>query len=252
MTRNTKVKDIILETTDEKSRNYKWEDNYKSLNNISVISNEQLPEELNDFKFIGRKKGIDNVFLKNPFNDNEYIEISKAEDLIFESKIALYSEILCALGAKSFVASAEFIEEKKMEFGTDGKVKFKLATLDTATKNELSEKFQKTFNLSAKFKDTKNFDALKSYEEAKSLFKIHKLDSEKQLESLIKNNDPSKGRTQNFLDINVQISHEFTDLIECAANISTMPGVFSLSADYKSNTESIKKINLKYTIDFGE
>ena len=190
--------------------------------------------------------------MKNPFNDKEYIEISKAEDLIFESKIAIYSEILCALGAKSFVADAEFIEEKKRKVGTDGKVQIELVKLDTATKKEMSEKFKKTFVLSAKFKDSKNFDALKSYEEAKSLFKIHKLDSEKQLGSLIKNNDPSKGRTQNFMDVNVQISQEFNDLIEYAANISTMSGVFSLSADYKSNTESIKKINLKYTIDFGE
>lgn len=252
MTTNTKLKDIILETTDEKSRNYKWEDNCKFLNDISVISDEHLPNELNEYKFIGRKKGIDNVFLKNPFNENEYIEISKAEDLIFTSKIGIYSEILCALGAKSFYADAEFIEEKKRTVSTDGKVQIKLVKLDTATKKEMSEKFKKTFILSTTFKDTKNFDALKSYEEAKFLFKKYNLDSEKQLDSLIKNNDPNKGRTQNFLDVNVQISQEFNDLLECAGNISTMSGVFSLSADYKSNTESIKKINLKYTIHFGE
>ena len=59
------LKEVILVTSDEKSRNYKWEDNASSLKNILVLSEDYFKEgELSEINFIGRVNNKEQAFVK--------------------------------------------------------------------------------------------------------------------------------------------------------------------------------------------
>lgn len=246
-----KLKNVILVTSDEKSRNYKWENKAKVLKGIQVVSEESdLPILKNEFTFIGHQNDKEQVFVKNPFNELELIEITKAEDHLFKNKIKYYKRIAILLGAKSFSAQAEFIDENKFTMDVNGNVSHKVVEIDMAVKKEQTAKFNKTYNLDSEFTPDENFDRQRGFNEANELVRKLNFQNEIDIVGLIENNDPSDQSRETKQIVKLQLTNELNDLLEMSFNINAMGGTFGLGANFKSTTESVKKIILHTEIVF--
>lgn len=252
MERN-KLKEVLLVTSDEKSINYKWEDNASKLKGIQVVSKEyDLPAliEEKEINFIGYKEGREQVFVKDPFYDNYYIEITKAEDRIFKNKIRFYKRIALLLGAKGFTANAEFREENKLSIEANGSISHKVVEINTGLTKEQISKFNKVYKLNSTLKPLEDFDRQRGFEEAKDLVNKLNLHNEIDIVGLIENNDPSLQNREITQEVTLELSNELNDLLEMSFNINAMGGVFGLGANFKKTTESMKKIILDTKIVF--
>ena len=67
---------------------------------------------------------------------------------------------------------------------------------------------------------------------------------------MIENNDPSLQSRERKQNVKLQLTNELNDLLEMSFSINVMAGVFSLGANFKSTTESVKKIILETEISF--
>lgn len=247
----TKLKEVLLVTSDEKALSYKWDQKSKNLNDVQVISEAYELEDLkNDLKFIGLKNDKEQVFIKDPFYDNTYVEISKAEERIFKNKIKNYKRIAYLLGAKSFSAKAEFIEEKKFITEIDGSIKFKVVKIEGEFKEEQTNKFNSTYQLNSEFEPDPNFNRQRAFDEAKYLVNSLNFENEIDMVGLIENNDPADQNREKRQHLKLMLTSELNDLMEMSFNINAMAGTFNLGGSFKSTTESVKKIILDTEIIF--
>lgn len=248
-----KLKDVLLVTTDEKSINYKWEHNASKLNDIQVVSEENdlpLLIKKKEISFIGYKEGREQVFVKDPFYDNYYIEITKAEDRIFKNKIKFYKKIALLLGAKGFSANAEIIEENKLSIEANGNISHKVVDSNMSSTKVKSSQFNKVYKLNSILKPHEDFDRQRGFEEAKALVNKLNLHNEIDIVGLIENNDPSLQNREITQEVTLELSNELNDLLEMSFNINAMGGVFGLGATFKKTTESMRKIILNTKIVF--
>ena len=249
---NTKLKDVVLITSDEKALGYKWEDKGSELNNIEVVSEDYgLPKLLNDeIQLIGYRSGQEQVFVKNPMQHNQFIEVSKAEDLIFRNKIRIYKRIAMLLGAQSFNAKAEFVEMKKLSMNANAEMTYKMVDIKGGLKKEHTETFNKTYELNSVFELNENFDRYRAYKEAQDTISAYNLHNEVDIIGLIENNNPDDQSREQRQTVRFQLSSELNDLLEASFKINALPGVFALDANFKSTTETLRKIILETEIVF--
>ncbi len=247
----TKLKDIILKTTDENAQSYKWDEKSQKLRGIQVISEDyDLKELQEDITFIGIQSNKDQVFVKDPSYKNTFIEITKAEDRFFKNKIKNYKRIAYLLGAKSFTAKAEFIEEKKFTIEVDGNISYKVVKIDGDYKKEQSEKFNASYKLNSEFEPDPNFDRYRAFDEANELVKTLNFQNEIDIVGLIENNNPTDQSREKKQIVKLELTNELNDLLEMSFNINVMSGVFNLGGGFKSTTESLNKIVLETEIIF--
>jgi hypothetical protein len=246
-----KLKEVILITSDEKKLGYKWEDNAAALRGIEVFSEERdLVNLQKDITLIGAKIGKEQVFVKDPFYPNTYVEISQAENRIFKCKIKFYKQIALLLGAKSFTANAEIIEQNKFTMGVNGEVSYQLVKVDAAVSEEQNSNFNSKYDLNSDITPIDNFDRQRGFEDAKNLVKQHNLENEIDIVGLIENNDPSLQSRETRQKVKLELTSELNDLLEMSFNINAMSGVFQLGVNFKKTTESIKTIILETEIIF--
>lgn len=247
----TRLKEVLLVTSDEKALSYKWDEKHKNLNGVQVISEDYELEGLqNELTFIGLQIDKEQVFVKDPFYSNTYVEITKAEDRIFKNKIKNYKRVAYLLGAKSFSAKAEFIEAKKFTTKADGTTTIKVVKIKGDFKKEHAAKFNSTYELNSEFEPDPNFDRQRAFDEAKQLVKDLNFENEVDIVGLIENNDPSDQNREKKQNLKLQLTSELNDLLETSFSINAMAGTFNLGGNFKSTTESIKKIILQTEIIF--
>jgi hypothetical protein len=246
-----KLKDVLLVTSDEKALSYKWDEKSNNLSGVQVISNDyDLKDLQNEVTFIGLQGDKEQVFVKDPFYIDTYVEVTKAEERIFKNKIKNYKRIAFLLGAKAFSAKAEFIEENKFTTEIDGSIKIKVVKIDGEYKEEQTQKFNSTYDLKSEFEPDINFDRQRAFEEALQLVKELNLENEIDIVGLIENNNPAYQNREKKQNLKLQLSHELNDLLETSFSINAMAGTFNLGGSFKSTTESINKIILQTEIIF--
>lgn len=245
------LKDVLLVTSDEKSRNYKWDKKSSKIKGVQVISEEKEFENLQKrVTFVGFQKDKEQVFIKNPLDKNEYLEITKAEDHIFKSKIKFYKRIALLLGAKSFSAKANFVEEKKLTIDLDANVSYKAVKIEGQYKKDKNEKINASYDLNSEFKPDEDFDRQRAFKDANDLVKKLNFQNEIDIVGLIENNNPTDQSREKKQNVKLQLTNELNDLLEISFNLNIMGGVFSLGANFKSTTETIKKVILETEIMF--
>ncbi|WP_264521160.1 hypothetical protein [Flavobacterium sp. N1994] len=248
---------VVLVTSDEKSKSFKWEENSEKIKAIDVISSDYGWDE-NDFfqgnKFIGLIPNTEQVFLKSPFEQNKFVEIEKAEEYFLTKKISIYKNIIFALGAKDFSAKAEFIEEKEFTKDADFNVSYMpIGGLSAEYKEETIKKIESEYKLSNIFEDNENndsFDRTRAYNEAMEIVHRYNLTNEDQLLDLVEFRNPKAQKKLSTETVQLKLTSELNTLLELSAKINVMDGVFGLEAGFKTKTKSLKKIILTTVVNF--
>ncbi|WP_426092363.1 hypothetical protein [Flavobacterium sp. DSR3-2] len=248
---------VVLVTSDEKSKSYKWEDNREKIQAIDVISADYGWEHNKFFQgneFIGLIPNTEQVFLKSPFEQNKFVEIEKAEEYLFAKKISLYKNIVFLLGAKDFTAIAEFIEEKTISKEGSIDVSYvPVVEISAKAKEETEKKIAAEYELKDNFEDNEDFesfDRVRAYDEAKEIIKNNNLENEFDLVDLVEFRNPKHQKKIGSRTVKLKLTTELNALIELSAKINVMGGVFGLDASFKTKTKSIKKIILTTVVNF--
>lgn len=247
---------VVLVASDEKSKSYKWEDNSEKIKAIDVISGEYGRKNnlFEGFEFVGKIPNTEQVFLKNPFEENKFIEIGKAEEYFFRKKISLYSNIIFKLGAKNFSAKAEFIEEKEMSKDANLNISYLPAGgLSAEYKEETSSKIASEYTLQDSFEDNENnksFDRIRAYNEALKIIKENNLTNEDDLCDFVRFRNPNEQSKIISRTLKLKLTSELNTLIELSAKINVMDGVFGLESGFKTKTKSLKTIILTTEVNF--
>lgn len=122
-------KNVIHVTSDEKSRNYKWEkDSEKISKNIEIASIDdlqRLPLDIRRkmFSVPDIEEGM--VFVKDPFSDRYYLA-SEVADKLSDNKYNALSRIAMYLGAKKIIREIESVKTKSREFNSKVGVTYKV------------------------------------------------------------------------------------------------------------------------------
>lgn len=247
---------VVLVTSDEKSKSYKWEDNSEKIKAIDVISADYgwASNTFEGIEFVGLIPNTEQVFLKSPFEDNKYVEIEKSEGYFFTKKISLYKNIAFLLGAKDFSANAEFIEEKKMSKDVNLNVSYSpVGGLSTDYKKEMESKISSEYVLTENFEskdDYATLDRERAYNEAMEIIKNNNLTNEIDLIDFVDFRNPKHQSQLKSRTLKLMLTTELNTLIELSAKINIMEDVFNLEAGFKTRTESLKKIILSTEVNF--
>jgi hypothetical protein len=247
---------VVLVTSDEKSKSYKWEENSDKIKAIDVISANYgwVNNTFGEYEFIGLIPNTEQVFLKSPFEKNKYVEIEKSEEYFFTKKISLYKNIAFLLGAKDFSATAEFIEEKNISTDANLNVSYLPAGgISGDYKKETESKIASEYVLTENFESKDDYltlDRERAYNEAREIIDKNNLINEIDLNDFVDFRNPKHQNQLKSRILKLKLTSELNTLIELSAKINAMGGVFGLEAGFKTSTKSLKKIILSTEVNF--
>jgi len=244
---------VVLFESDEKSLNYKFEPNGNNLNSITVASIEYDLDAFLQNKIIGQLPEIGSIYYKHPFKVNCYVNSKMSELYFMEEKILLFSNIVKLLGGKKFSGTLKIEEIQKIDTSISGRIKYKIAELDTKTKKSEEDKLTSKLELNVEFsKDNEfiNFDRISSYNKALEIIESNSLNAETSLIGLIESRDPYIGNSNLKQTLKAELTSEFNSALENTANLSLMKGIFNLNVGFDKHISEMKKINVHLEIEF--
>lgn len=242
---NNVLKPVVRIERDELARNFKFRDNADYVQDISIVS----VEDISKYSELPQKASIGDTFIQSPFDPSIYWPLEKFEFNIICQKAAKMVEIAQLLGVAHYEYSAilETLQEKKIDFEADGKYKMVSSGIKIT-----DEERKRTEN---KYHGKNDFLGLsrpseEEYQQAIELAKIYCLYNETDVNTLIKLRDPQKRNLQTHYDIQFDSTSEANRLLDIAFNLNIMPNVFNLSASFHESTKYVKKINIHFVLDF--
>jgi hypothetical protein len=128
------LKEIIMVTTPEDAKNYRWEKDARFLHPaVQVLSTkdiEKLQQE-NTNMFGGKSVYQDSVWMKHPFMSNQYIDINTAEDVLTKSKLNALGLIARHLGVKLYTTTFVTTTTEERKHDANGNVTYKMIKAST-------------------------------------------------------------------------------------------------------------------------
>lgn len=241
------LKPILLVSNEYDVATYKYRDGYNSMLGIQKITLDDICNNPNII--IDRSKIIPKnaMFIKHPFIDNKYVELSDAEEVIIRDKIHFLGQIVMHLGAKRISTTFVKSEDKKCEHnfsvnGSKGEVYSAGAKLNVT--KELNNKEIAILN--------EEFDGeltQEGFDKANYILKKYNLEGNTDIKLLIEKRDPNSRNKLTKQEIEIEISSEYNNVIEIGLS-GGVPKLFEISPNYEYKLYNLKKVIMKYTIEF--
>ena len=243
--------DIIHIVTEERSINYRWEQNANKLNqNLQIISIDDMNIALTQGQYSFDLSGtlsLDMVLAKHPFLPNKYIDINEAQDVIFEDKLNCMFEIARLLGVTSIEAKALFLEEKRMEIAIDGGLTYKYVGTNLEINETERQAYAKRYERKEKFSGEFSTE---SYRKACAKAQQYGLLIDSGIQYLLKQRNPDEPNPILQQSVKIEMTKELNNLLECAMSLNILPNVFSLGGNTKELISSRKKVILESELFF--
>lgn len=242
--------EVLHFTTDERSRNWVYDENASKLSReVQIISINKVPEI--------RKMGIDlpgrrilegDVFIKHPYEEGVYIDASKAVDQIRLSKYSLISELAQMLGASSYEIeeAIESIEER--QWNAEGNLEYKVVKANVNIKNEATLK--KTLGIS--ISDTypgRGVVSEASNKKALTFAKQHNLWEDGMVRSLIRKRQEQENPLLEE-HLHFDVTKEANERLDAAFSLNCLGGLFSLDASLNKTLSTRETITLDIKFTF--
>ena len=237
---DTKLNKIIHIEDDELSLNYKYRDGAEWLgNNISICSYQydllQLINEGFSFIPVEAQPEIGDTYVRDPFGEKVLIKIESLKDYVLEKKANCISFVARRMGATSFRFTLEIENIETREWGSDNKVGYKPAELDTSIKKVHEEKLNKCFALEKTYPGKR--PTLNEYNEAIEKAKYYKIVSDNNVQSLFEERNPSTENLMTSVKRTFSLSEEINNCLDIALHLKALKGVFKLDSNFNSTTK---------------
>ena len=185
------------------------------------------------------------ILVKNPFEDNVYLNFAEAENQMIHSKAQYISEILQNLGATSFTTSSYICTEEKNEKKYKGEASSQKASGSISANKMTFEKKELQYKHTDSFSGTYSKE---NYEKAKLLALKYGLDRDFDVAKIIEQRNPENTNQITSRTITLDMSREFYKTREIALGIRTE--MVTLSASYSSvfetKSHTIYEIDIKF------
>lgn len=243
--------DILHIVTEERAINYVWEDNEKKLDkNLQIISitdmNHALSQGHYSFDLSG-SLSVGMVLAKHPFLPARYVDINKAQDVIFQDKLNCMFEIAKLLGVTFIEAKAVFLDEQKMEMSADGELKYKCVDMSLQVQKEEKLKYAKRYEREERFSGEFTKEG---YQKALEKAQRYGLGDDGDIQYLLRQRNPDDPNSMQEQSVKVEMTKELNTLLECAMSLTILPGVFSLKGHTREVISSRKTIVLESKLVF--
>lgn len=182
------------------------------------------------------------ILVKNPFEDNVYLNFAEAESQMIRSKAIYISEILQNLGASSFTTSSYICTEEKKEKSFKGDVSTSKASGNISANKKTYEKKELQFKHTDSFSG--NFTK-ENFEKAQQLALKYGLDKDLDVAKIIDQRNPENTNIITSRSITLDMSREFHKTREIAFGL--VAEKVTLNASYSSVFET--KAHTIYEID---
>lgn len=250
MGNNGIVATVVLFEDDERSLNYKFEPFGKQLKSTKVLSVDYDKDEFSKFELIGPKPEIGSVYYKHPYKNDTYVNSNLTDFYFMNEKLELIAHIVKLLGAKSFEASVSIEDIEKMEISNNGKISYKVVSLEAGNKSEETQKLISKLKLKREFEKDDSFDKRANYKKTLDHIKKFNLSAESSIIGLIESRNPDVGNQSKHQELSTELTSEYKSILDFAAGLSVMGDVFNLNFAYNKQFESIKKVNLSMEVYF--
>ena len=243
----SKLNDVIILEKDKLALSYKYEDNAKFLNGITVCSYEyDLPKLLEKYAFYPYDKpSIGEIYIRNPFDESVFISIDSFQTYVIQEKSTCISDIVRLLGASSFHSEFEISSVKERVWSSDNKVTYKTVQADLSMKQECINRLNIKSETNMEY-DVKAFSQ-EDFQKAICKVNKYKMQSNPDVRALLKQRDPQNPPLLKKANFSVSLSHEVNSSLDIAFKLVVMSGIFNLSSNFKSSVK--ERYELIETID---
>lgn len=242
---------VVLFEEDEKSLNYKFEKHSNKLRSTEILSIEYDKDKfVNEYEIKGQLPEIGSVYYKHPSVPNCYVNSSLDEYFFMNEKIEAYGKVAQSLGAIGFEATVVLDSLEKMEFGTNGDIKYKIVEMDASYKQTETNAIIQKLILNREIEIQSDYDKYKGYNEAFDFIKNNNFSSDPSLKGLLESRNPSNGSLTKKQTLKTELTSEYNELLEFSAGLNVMSDVFNLNMNFSKKFESIKKVYLDMIIYF--
>lgn len=240
------LKPILLVSNEYDVATYKYRDGYNSMLGIQKITLDDICNNPNII--IDRSKMIPKnaMFIKHPFIDNKYVELSDAEEVIIRDKIHFLGQIVMHLGAKRISTTLVKCEKKgtKHEATVKSIIKQYSANLTAAMTKEVNHKEIATLNEEFEGELTQE-----GFDKARYILEKYHLEGNTDIKLLIEKRDPNSSNKLIKQEMEIEISSEYNNTVEAGLS-GGLPKLFDISLNYAYKFNNLKNVIMKYTIEF--
>jgi len=194
------------------------------------------------------------ILVKNPFEDNSYIEFDKAKIQITNMKSQFISEILQYLGAKSFrlysYEKTKKSDEKNLTIETNAKINKKEAiNIEGTTKSEIHHRDRDESETKYERTDTFVGEWTKeNYEKAKSLASKYGFYNDFDIKKLIEQRNPDD-RVISSRKIEIDMTREFEKYRNRIINLN-VPKYGYLNINYERTITTYNSVKYIFDVQF--
>lgn len=251
MNENKKINgDIIRVTYDERSRNYKYEDGYNSLDRrIQIVSIDDIDNFLkhDNIKLLNCQPREDQILMRHPFEPNTFIDANISPFDLFRDKFEKVADILADLGVKFVSGEAEWVGTEKHEIDASGYVKTTPVKIEGSYQD--IEKSKKISSLSIKEWYKGVPPTQDKYLQAIERAKRYGLYNDIDVKSYLEKRNPARCNELTNKELEFFLSSEYNELTSIAFSLNVM-NVFKLGGKYQENIETVNTVKFKLTVEF--
>ncbi len=243
-------KNVIHITSNEKSRNYKWEkDSNKISTNLQIVSIddiESMPLDMRREMFSVRDIEEGMVFVKDPVSDRYYLSSGVADEMS-KNKANAISLVAMYLGAKKVIREIDSIKTKTREFKSGVGATYKVVDMDfKANKSSYDA-------IKSKYASTEEFDGIASengYQKALDYCKRTGLIYDPSFQYFLEQRNPENDNKKRVEDIRTEITSECDEELDIAFSLNALKGVFTLDAKCENSLKVTNQLTVHSRIEF--
>lgn len=243
-------KNVIHVTSQEKSRNYKWESNAEKLKKgveiVSIDSIEQMPIELKKQFFTGIEVEEGMVFIKEPIKGKYYLASEFADKSIQNLNDAI-DHVAMLLGAIRITRKIE--SWKTVTRSLDGSVggQYKCVEANVNSKKLKNEDYKRKYAEDRVFKGcNREID----YQKALKFCEEKGLMDNREIKKMLSSRNPEYANMELVNEVITEVTQNIDSLIDTAFSINELSGVFKLDASCKSAIQTSVRMIVSARIEY--
>jgi len=240
---------VIRIEHDEKSMNWEWHPNSEKVGNVDVLSYEYEVPELISKGILPKNVQTGDTFLLSPYDD-KYILIQDYEREVMQDKANRVAEIARRLGALHCHYEICVVEMKETTSDVEVYAGCKYVNVDVNVKNEEQNKMKNSIRVTSSYPNAR-IPSIADYKGACQYAKDHNLLRDSGVHPLLEGRNPETTNMLGEQGISINLSSDSQSVLDIAANLSILKGVFSLGFKYKDSFKYRKTVMMNINYKFA-
>lgn len=242
------LKQVLCVTTPERTINYRWEKQKIDENRIAVVDRAYIQRlEEQGIEFTRNTPTITEgmVFGLHPYKQNCYIDLAMSESEVLNYKVDLLAQFCKYLGVTSITFKAKLESVRKRKLKADAQGNYKVVKVGATYLEEEERKKVARYERCEKYSGDFTEE---EYAKAEEMYK--KIGYNYKLEHFLKQRNPKDKNKLLGQKIEVELADAMNSLTDVGFTLSTMTGVFGLSANLLETISIERDIQLEMEFEF--